>query len=186
MPAVNNNATRFDGLTIFFHWLIALLVIEQIIGAHTIDLFPQGELRVNARSVHISLGAATGVIVLLSILWRRTFGRQLPPPGNKLVTLLANVVQVLLNLLVLAQVLVGLSMVGIRGTNLFNIYPIPGYDPDNKALLEQIFGVHAAIAWTILGIAVFHAAAALVHHYVWKDGVLDRIKIFGGKANPVT
>jgi cytochrome b561 len=186
MPPVNNNYTRFDGLTIFFHWLIALLVIEQIIGAHTIDLFPQGDLRVDARSVHISLGAATGVIVLLSILWRRTFGRQLPPPGNKLVTFLANAVQVLLNLLVLAQVLIGLSMVGVRGTNLFNVYPIPGFDPDNKGLRDQLMGVHASIGWLILGIAAFHAAAALVHHYVWKDGVLDRIKLFGTKANPVT
>ena len=44
--------------------------------------------------------------------------------------------------------------------------------------------MHAAIAWTILGLAAFHAAAALVHHYVWKDGVLDRIKIFGVKATP--
>jgi cytochrome b561 len=186
MPPVNNNYTRFDGLTILFHWLIALLVIVQIIGAHTIDFFPkEGGLQADARSVHIVGGAALGGIVILSILWRRTFGRQLPPPGNKVVTLLANVVQVLLNLLVLAQVAVGLTMVGIRGTNLFNVYPIPGYDPDNKALLEQIFGVHAAIAWTILAVAAFHAAAALVHHYVWKDGVLDRIKFFG-KANPVT
>nr|WP_294549775.1 cytochrome b/b6 domain-containing protein [uncultured Rhodopila sp.] len=184
MPPVNNNYTRFDGLTILFHWLIALLVIVQIIGAHAIDFFPKGDLRVDARSVHIAGGAALGAIVILSILWRRSFGRQLPPPGNKLVTFLANAVQILLNLLVLGQVAVGLSMVGIRGTNLFNVYPIPGYDPDNKALLDQIFGVHAAIAWTILGLAAFHAAAALVHHYVWKDGVLDRIKIFGVKATP--
>nr|WP_294506872.1 cytochrome b/b6 domain-containing protein [uncultured Rhodopila sp.] len=183
MPPVNNNTTRFDGLTILFHWLIALLVIVQIIGAHTIDLFPKGDLRVDAQSVHIVGGATLGAILILSILWRRSFGRQLPPPGNKVVTFLANAVQILLNLLVLAQVLAGLSLVWVHGTTLFNIYPIPGYDPDNKALLDQIFGVHAAIAWTIVGLAGFHAAAALFHHYVWKDGVLDRVRIFG-KANP--
>lgn len=185
MPPVNNNTTRFDGITILFHWLIALLVIVQIIGAHAIDFFPKGDLRVDARSVHIVGGAALGGILILSILWRRSFGRQLPPPGNKLVKFLANAVQVLLNLLVLAQVLVGLSFVALRGTSLFNVYPITGYDPDNKALLEQIMGVHESIAWIIVGIAGFHVAAALFHHYVWKDGVLDRVRIFG-KANPVT
>ena len=186
MPPVNNNATRFDSLTIFFHWVIALLVILQVIGAFSIDFFPKGDLRVDARSVHMVGGATLGGILILSILWRRTFGRQLPPPGNKLVTLLANVVQVLLNLLILAQVLVGISMVGIRGTNLFNIYPIAGYDPDNKALVDQLMGVHVTIAWTIVGIAAFHAAAALFHHYVWKDGVLDRIRLGGGKAKAAT
>ncbi len=184
MPPVNNNTTRFDGLTILFHWLIALLVVVQIIGAHSIDFFPKGDLRVDARSVHIVGGAALGGILILSLLWRRSFGRQLPPPGNKVVTFLANAVQVLLNLLVLAQVAVGLSFVWLHGTSLFNVYPIPGYDPDNKGLLDQLMDVHAAIAWTIVALAAFHAAAALFHHYVWKDGVLDRVRVFG-KPNPV-
>jgi cytochrome b561 len=138
------------------------------------------------RQTRIDGGAALGVIPILSILWRRTGGRQLPPPGNKLVTFLADAVQVVLNLLLLAPVLVGLSFVGLRGTNLFNVYPITGYDPDNEALLEQLMGVHVSIAWTIIGIAAFHAAAALFHHYVWKDGVLDRIRLGGGKAKAVT
>ncbi len=43
MPPVNNNYTRFDGLTILFHWLIALLVVVQIIGAFSIDFFPKGD-----------------------------------------------------------------------------------------------------------------------------------------------
>jgi cytochrome b561 len=41
---------------------------------------------------------------------------------------------------------------------------------------------HGLAANILLGLALFHAAAALVHHYLWRDGVLGRM--LPGK-NPV-
>jgi len=34
----------------------------------------------------------------------------------------------------------------------------------------------------LLGLALFHAAAALVHHYFWQDGVLGRMLPADGVA----
>jgi len=42
--------------TIWFHWAVAILVLIQWGIAQVIDLFPAGMPRVEARSVHISLG----------------------------------------------------------------------------------------------------------------------------------
>jgi cytochrome b561 len=185
MQPVNSNATRFDNLTIFFHWAIAILVVTQWIGAQTIDLFPKGDLRIDARSAHITGGLTLGVILVLSIIWRRTGGRQLPPPGSKFLTLVANIVQVSLNLLVAAMVLVGITLASARGDSYFNLITIPSFDGADKAVAEQIADIHGTIGWIIIALAGFHAAAALFHHYVWKDGVLNRVRP-GGRAKPVT
>jgi cytochrome b561 len=176
MQAINTNASRYDALTILFHWLIALLVVEQWIGAQTIDLFPKGDLRVNALSVHIVAGATLGALLVLRLFWRGTFGRQLPTVGNALIRLLAKIVQWGLYLSVAAQVLVGLSLASARGASLFGLYTIPSFDPGNKALIDQITGVHASIGWLIVALVAVHTLAALVHQGVWRDGVLDRMR----------
>ena len=72
MQPVNTQAIRYDFLTILFHWLIALLVLEQFVGGLTIDLFPRGPLRVNAISVHILLGGALAALMVLSLLYQRS------------------------------------------------------------------------------------------------------------------
>ena len=176
MQAINTNASRYDALTILLHWLIALLVVEQWIGAQTIDLFPKGDLRVDARSVHIVLGASLGVLLVLRLFWRGTFGRQLPGVGNGLIRLLAKIVHWALYLAVSAQVILGLSLAWLRGDSLFGLYTIPSFDPGNKALAESLFVVHASIGWLIVALVLVHALAALVHQGVWRDGVLDRMR----------
>jgi cytochrome b561 len=176
MQPVNINATRYDTTTILFHWLVALLVVTQWIGAQTIDFFPKGDLRVDARSLHIVGGATLGVLLVLRLFWRGTVGRQLPPVGNGLIRLLAKIVHWGLYLAVAAQVLVGLSLAWARGDSLFGVYTIPSFSVGNKALVDQITGVHASIGWLIVALVVVHSLAALVHQGVWRDGVLDRMR----------
>ncbi|HET6971947.1 MAG TPA: cytochrome b/b6 domain-containing protein, partial [Phenylobacterium sp.] len=48
----------YDPRTILFHWLTAALVGVQWVGAHYIDAFPRGPLRVDARATHICIGVA--------------------------------------------------------------------------------------------------------------------------------
>ena len=175
MQPVNTIASRYDATTILFHWLVALLVVTQWIGAQTIDLFPKGDLRVDARSVHIVCGATLGVLLVLRLFWRATLGRQLPAVGNWLIRLLAKLVHWGLYLSVAAQVIVGLALASARGDSLFGLYTIPSFAP-GKAVTDQIMGVHESFGWVIVALVVVHALAALIHQSVWKDGVLDRMR----------
>jgi len=59
MQPVSPAATRYDAATIIFHWLTALLVVGQWVGAQVIDWFPPGRLRVDARSMHIVAGSSS-------------------------------------------------------------------------------------------------------------------------------
>ena len=63
----------------------------------------------------------------------------------------------------------------VRGDTLFNLFKITAFDPDNKALRRTVGDLHGLCANAVLILAACHACAGLFHHYVWKDGVLQRM-----------
>jgi cytochrome b561 len=179
MRPVSPNATRYDTATIVLHWLTAILVAAQWLGAQTIDWFPRGPLRVDARSLHITFGVLLAIILLVRIAWRLTRGRQLPPADTGPLQLLSKAVHWALYALVAAMILVGLALAWTRGDSIFNLFSIPAFDPGNKALAEQVGDIHETIGWIIIATAGLHAAGALFHRVVLKDGVLGRMLTSG-------
>lgn len=175
MQEISYGATRYDKATIFLHWATAILVAVQWLGAQVIDLFPRGPLRVDARSVHISLGAALAVIVIVRLGWRLTRGRRLPPSEGGALMALARAAHGGLYALLLAMVTVGFALTWVRGDSLFNLVSIPAFDPTSRALVGPLQECHELIATLLLVLAGGHALAALVHRYVWRDGVLNRM-----------
>jgi len=121
------------------------------------------------------MGLIIGTLLAARLLWRATGGRRLPLADAGLVNLLAKATHWGLYALLVAMVLVGVFLAWTRGDSIFNLFRIPAYDPGNHALAHRIQGLHATIGWLILALAGLHAAAALIHHYVWKDGVLGRM-----------
>ena len=175
MQPVDTRATRYDPRTMLFHWLTAGLVVLQWIGAKTIDWFPRGPLRVDARSVHITVGVLLAALLVARIVWRATEGRRLPLADRGALNLVAKGTHWALYLLLIAMVTAGITLAWARGDSLFNVVSIPSFAPGDKALAEQVFNLHDTIGWIILGLAGLHAAAALVHRYIWHDGVLARM-----------
>jgi cytochrome b561 len=166
---------RYDRTTIILHWLIALLVAGQWLGAQTIDWFPKGALRVDARSMHITGGLTLAVLLVASLVWRLTKGRHLPAADPGPLHVLAKATHWGLYALLLAMVAVGVFLVWARGDSWFNLFRVPAYWPGDHDFADQVQDIHATIGWMILGLSGFHAAAALIHHYVWRDGVLRRM-----------
>ena len=175
MQAVDERAPRYDRATRVFHWLTAILVAGQWLGAQTIDWFPRGPLRIDARSVHITVGTLLAVLLVARLVWRATNGRRLPAADRGLLHVIAKATHWSLYTLLLAMVSAGLFLTWTRGDSLFNLFSIPAFDPGNQDLAQQTQDIHATIGWIIVGLAGLHAAAALVHHYVWRDGLLRRM-----------
>jgi len=175
MQPVSLDAKRYDNVTILLHWATAVLVIEQWLGAQIIDWFPRGALRIDARSVHITLGVLLALILLGRMLWRCSRGRRLPAADSGFLGLVAKATHLGLYGLLAAMVLGGLALTWTRGDSLFNLIAIPAYDPADRELADQVQDIHAAIGWIILALAGIHAAAALVHRYLWRDGILARM-----------
>src|ERR1700729_1587546 len=119
MQPVSPTATRYDTTTIAFHWVTAILVAFQWLGAQTIDWFPKGAIRVDARSVHITCGVLLAFILAARMVWRGTRGRRLPLADSRALSVIAKAAHWGLYLLLTAMVLVGITLAWARGDSLF-------------------------------------------------------------------
>ncbi len=168
-------SASYDARTIFLHWASAALVVGLWIIGQTIDFFPAGTARITVRSLHILFGTILGILLVARLTWRRRGGIRLASEISGIQGQLATSVHYLLYALLLAMVIIGLACVWIRGDNLFNLITVPAFDPGNKALRHDAVELHGLVANILLAVAGFHAAVALWHHFVQKDGILRRM-----------
>jgi cytochrome b561 len=169
-----SDAPRYDRGTIVLHWLTAVLVVVMWLIAQFIDDF-QAAGRIYARSSHILLGVVLIGVLALRLFRRATGGRKLPPATTGLLQAAATAIHYCLYALLIAAVVAGVTNALVRGDNILNLYQLTSIAPGNTALRHNVEDVHGLLANAILILAGLHAAAALVHHFVWKDQVLRRM-----------
>ena len=165
----------YDTRTIALHWGSALLVLCLWIIGQGIDWFPKGTPRMTVRSVHITFGLLLALLLLVRLAWRRWGGVQLPAVDAGALGRFAAGTHLLLYALLAAAVVAGMASAWIRGDTLFNLITVPALDPTNKKLAHNAVELHGLIGNGLLGLAAVHAAAAVWHHRVLKDGVLRRM-----------
>lgn len=166
---------RHDPMTIGLHWVTAFLVAGLWLIGQTIDVFPNGPLRIDYRSLHIVFGVVLALIVLLRLAWRLTRHQALPPLDDGLLLVVARATHWALYALLVITLGLGLAYAWARGDIIFNVLRIPQLVPGDRALIRQIGGWHALAANSTLIVAGVHAAAALFHHYVLRDATLRRM-----------
>jgi cytochrome b561 len=182
MDAVLPTRDRYDAVTIAFHWLTALLVLA---------LFATGALREYAprawhlfwlEGIHVSLGIGLAAVLIGRLGWRLIAGRRLASIGTRLTSMLARLVHALLYVLLAMQVALGFSLRWLQGEDFtfFGLFSIPSLLTTNRSLAHMLEDIHNYAAWAVVIIAGGHAAAALVHRYVLKDGVLRRMLPIAG------
>jgi cytochrome b561 len=166
---------QYDRGTIVLHWATAVLVGLLWTIGQTIDFAPSGPLRVDYRSLHMTLGVTLLGVFIVRAIWRLTRGRRLPGVGGAWMEGVARLTHWGLYGLVLVTVCLGLANVWVRGDTIYNLVTVPAFDPANKPLRSLIGDWHALAANATLILAGLHAAAALFHYYVLRDGVLRRM-----------
>lgn len=169
---------HYDLKTRSLHWSTALLVLFMWGGAHVIDWFPRGPMRVDARSIHIVCGVLLVVLTTYRLYWRRTHGVVFVQSGEWW-DRAATMMHVLLYIAIITTLSLGLANTWVRGDSLFSVAQIPkfgSYDADQRhALSEQLTSWHQLSANVILLVAMAHASAALIHHFLLRDDVLSRM-----------
>lgn len=175
MKVADKSLSKYDNRTIMYHWLMAVLITVQWLGAHIIDWFPKGALRIDARSCHIVLGVAIATLLVFRIMWRLRSGRRLQPVNEGALDLLAKTVHRGLYFLIALMVVVGLVLAWVRGDNIFNLFQIPTIVAHDSPLRDQVGEIHIIIGWIIVGFVGVHTMAALGHHYIWRDRTLSRM-----------
>jgi cytochrome b561 len=166
---------RYDRTTIALHWLTAVLVVLLWGIAHIIGYFPKGAPRVDATSVHMTVGLLLGLVVVTRIIWRLTAGRRLPSADAGALGVAARGVHALLYVLIFATVVLGIANASEGGDSFYNLFKLPAFVASNGKLADTVNYVHGTLANAVLILAGLHALAGLAHHYVWRDGVLRRM-----------
>jgi cytochrome b561 len=166
---------QYDPGTIALHWATAMLIGLLWVIGQTVDFAPSGPLRVDYRSLHMLFGVTLAGVFVARVTWRLRRGRSLPGAGNAVLEFVARLTHWALYLLILSALGLGLANAWVRGDAIFNLFTVPAFDPGNKALRDLIGDWHALAANAILILAGLHAAAALFHQYILRDGVLRRM-----------
>jgi cytochrome b561 len=165
---------RYDAVTIWLHWTIAVLVAAQWLGAELID-YASRPMHKLYWSTHICLGLVFAAVVIFHVIWRMTGGRKLPASNEEGWKITTAAMHVLLYWIPLILALLGIGIVLARGWTLFGTVTIPMMPGGSKHLAGQIHGVHEWTAHVLVFLATGHALAALFHRYVLHDGVLRRM-----------
>ena len=175
--AAGDDGTNYDNVAVTLHWLTALLVVGQFVTAITWDYFPHRTTE-TMESVHISLGVLLAAVIVARLVWRWLPGHQLSSLGLAWVRVASKAVHYLLYALLVVQASLGFAFRWAQGHSVefFGLFGIPGpYGVLDKATRHTLHGLHEKIGWAIVIIAFGHAMAALYHHYVVKDRVLQRM-----------
>lgn len=158
--------------------MLVLVLAAWLIGQFG-DAFPKGAPRQTALAAHMMLGLAIILALVVRFLWREY--DRLPPPVptrfGPLLDRVATATHWLLYLLLGAVPVVGIVLQFARGgaLPLFGIVDIPSPMVPDQQFARSIREVHELLANLLMIVAVLHALAALVHHWVFKDRTLKRM-----------
>ena len=169
------NPLNYDGISIFLHWLTAALVGTLWTLGQCFSYFAQGAPRNAALSIHILLGITLGAVLLVRIAWRSSAGRRLPAADSGRAGRLAHSAHHGLYVLLVVTVALGLSRVWLHGNQVFEWFGFARPAFSTRALTRTVGGLHGDFADVVVILAGLHAAAALAHHYLLRDSVLQRM-----------
>ena len=168
----------YDRTTIVLHWLTVALVIALFALAEGWDFLQHGTLlRKELQSLHISLGILLAVVLAVRLGWRVTSGSRFPAPVTSLQNLAAKAIHYLLYILLTVQVVLGFLYRWAQAEpfTFFGLFTVQFSVSKNNSLDDLFGSYHNTVAWIIIILAGVHAAAALLHYYVLRDDVLQRM-----------
>jgi len=160
-----------------FHWLIVgLLLIQFPIGWFMPDV--HRDMKPGAPMIfHVSFGITILALIVLRFVWRLTHPvapESSLPPWQRLSS---EAVHWLLYLLVFATTATGWLFASFRGWALsyFFLVPLPKLAAESASGVHRIDGWHQVFEWALLILIAVHVAAAMLHIFVYRDQIMQRM-----------
>lgn len=168
---------RYTGTAIALHWLIAI----GILGAFALGVY-MADLRLSPTKLklfswHKWAGVTIFLLAVLRLGWRAGHRPPELPPMPLWQLRVASLTHGALYVLMFAIPLAGWLMSSAKGftTVYFGVLPLPDLLAKDVELGKQLAEVHETLAWLMLALVGAHAGAALKHHLLDKDDVLQRM-----------
>ena len=181
-------AGKYTRVAIAFHWLIAALIVANVVLIWSTTLVADDTIR-PLIDTHKSIGITVLGLAAMRLLWRMANPPPpLPPTYPGWERWAAHAAHLLLYVVIFCLPLTGWlhdsawKDAATHPMRLFGLFPWPrigwvmGVEPDAKERLHDLFGLmHTSIAYVLYALFVVHVAGALKHQFVDKEPELQRM-----------
>jgi cytochrome b561 len=176
---VRNSAQAYGAIAMALHWGVLVLVLGAWLTGQFGDELPRGAARDADLFAHMSLGLAIIGFVIARLFWRLSD----PPPAPERSPLGAwgewasKAAHYLIYLALFAVPIAGIVVQFARGHALpiFGLFEIASPWLADRPFAHDVKEVHEVLANCMLALIGLHAAAALVHHHIFRDRTLLRM-----------
>jgi cytochrome b561 len=181
MSLLQNTEQRYGAVALALHWLMAaVLIVLLAMGLYMASLPDVGfdTRKIALILSHKELGLLALLLAALRLAWR--VGNVLPklvdslPDWQKLI---ARFVHLCFYGLMFALPITGWLMSSAAGfpVSLFGLFDLPDLVPHSDRWFRAYVEIHKWLGYALIVCIVVHAAAALRHHFVFKDETLRKM-----------
>jgi cytochrome b561 len=161
----------------WLHWVVFALVAAQFVVAIAMPDIGRGTVPGTLINLHMSLGFSILAVIAVRWLWR--IGHPVPlasPDAPAWEQTIARVTHALLYALLVVNPFLGWANASARDWDITMFGATLPHLVAAQSRIGRLSGdVHAYLSWTLLALIGLHAAAALYHHFIRRDQVLQRM-----------
>lgn len=176
---LKNTIKGYGLVTIVLHWTIAITIVGLFfLGLWMVGLDYYSSWYQTGPNIHRSVGVILLGILLFFLIFRLLSLQPSPEPNIKHWEHLSAVVaHWLLYLLIFIVILSGylISTADGRAVAVFDWFEVPATIVSITDQEDIAGAFHYYLAYALVGLAGFHALAALKHHFIDKDATLKKM-----------
>ncbi len=173
---VFNSYSKYGLLAKLFHWITFIVLLAQVpFGFYLVGLEFSDE-RIELENIHILVGITVFYLTLFRLIWK--FFNPSPTESKSFFKgqiLIGKVNHLLLYLSIFAITISGMLKKLYMGETLNFLFFEYGFEKDNFLLADAFYEVHIYANYLLLVLVTLHILAVVVHHFVFKDKILNKI-----------
>ncbi|MBE7524409.1 MAG: cytochrome b/b6 domain-containing protein [Burkholderiales bacterium] len=175
---LRNTTTQWGWVAKGFHWVMAALILVQVPLGVAARAWRVSPAKIELFFWHKSLGVLLLALITLRLVWRiadpaPALPAELPAWERAAARASHALLYVLLVLLPLTGWVVNAAAnIPFRA---FRVLPLPAIVGPDEAQADAFARVHVGLAIALVVVLVVHVAAALRHHVVRRNDVLERM-----------
>lgn len=187
-----NSTTNWGSIAKAFHWIVALLILANLVLGYWADGLPRSPEKLQAFYWHKTIGLTVLWLVVLRLLWRLSSRIPMLPtamPGWQ--RLAAHLSHFLLYVAMFAMPISGWVVHAAADSSLvlYGLFEVPDIVTATGSRAEAIGDAAAATHYylflTLCVLIAIHVLGALKHHLVDGDHVMKRMAPFSRASDPI-
>jgi len=173
---VFNSYSKYGLLAKLFHWVTFIALLAQVpFGFYLVEL-EFSDQRIELENIHIIVGIIVFYLTLFRLIWK--FFNPSPTESKSFFKgqiLIGKFNHLLLYLSIFAITISGMLKKLYMGETLNFFFFKYGFEKDDFLLADVFYEVHIYANYLLLVLITLHILAVVVHHFIFKDKILNKI-----------